>query len=126
VTEFASNCPEACPPEKAQDARGDVFRFVRNSPPTHADMRSWEDEGRKPGLGDSCQRCALSILIRAEDILEARKAVPLFRRWMVAKAVLGPEHGKLCQTGGHRWHHSLWVRKTHGDSLHELFSEVAS
>lgn len=122
MREFASNCPEDCPPDRAWDVNAEVFRFVRNSPPTHADMRSWEDEGRKPSVGDPCQRCALSVLTRAEDIPEARRAVPLFRKWRVARAVLQPEHGKLCQTGGNRWHYSLWVRAAHGDSLHQLFS----
>lgn len=121
MSEFASNCPDACPPDRACDVSGDVFRFVRNNPSTHSDMRSWEDEKRNPGVGDSCQRCALSVLTRAEDVPEARRAVPLFRRWKVAHTVLQPRHGKICQTGNHLWHYSLWVRATYGDSFHELF-----
>jgi hypothetical protein len=126
MTEFATTCPEECPPAQAQDVDGEIFRFVRNSPPAHSDMRSWEDEGRKPGTGGSCQRCALSVLTRLSDVPEARKAIPLFRRWLVARAVLKPEHGKSCQTGGHRWHYSLWIRAKHGPSLHERFSVVPS
>jgi hypothetical protein len=125
MTEFAANCPDKCPLPQVKGVNGDIYRFVRNDPPAHADMRSWADEGRNPGLGDPCGRCALSVLARAEDVSKARKAIPFFRKLLAAKATLMPEHGKCCQSGSHAWHSSLWVRTTHGQTIHQEFSVVA-
>ena len=124
MSELAANCPENCPPVTAVDVSGDVYRFVRNDPPVYDDMKSWEDEGRNPGQGDPCGRCALSVLTRADEISLALKAIPFFRRLKVAKAALNPEHGKVCQAGKHPWHYNIWVRAVHGATIHQLFSVV--
>lgn len=126
MSEFAKNCPETCPPPEAVDVNGDVYRFVRSDPPAHTDMRSWQDEGRNPGQGDPCGRCGLSVLTRLEDVAVARKAIPGFRKRLVAKATLRPEHGRICETGNHRWHYDLWVRTAHGPTIHEAFFVVAA
>lgn len=122
MSEFANNCPDHCPPTSASDVSGDVYRFVRNDPVAASDMRSWEDDDIKPGCGDKCQRCALSVLRKVEDVRSARQAIPLFRKWKVARALLNESHGKLAQTGSHRWHYSLWVRTAHRYSIHQLFA----
>ena len=126
MSEFPVNCPERCPSPEVSDVNGDIYRFVRHNPPAHVDMRSWADEGRNPGHGDPCGRCALSVLTRAEDIATARRAIPFFRKLQVAKATLRPEHGKSCQSGNNAWHYSLWVRATHGATIHQEFSMVAA
>lgn len=126
MSEFAANCPESCPPPEARDVEGEVYRFVRNDPPAAADMRSWEDDGRNPGQGDPCSRCGLSVLTRAEDIPIARKAIPFFRKLFAAKATLKPEHGRICKTGNHRWHHDLWVKAVHGATIHQEFRLVTT
>jgi hypothetical protein len=87
-------------------------------------MRTYADED-KPA-DDACQRCALSVLVRPEDVPVARKAMPWFKRRKVAMAHLMPEHGMVCQTGAHRWHFSLWVRVGHGSTIHERFEVVAA
>ena len=118
-------CPEECPPSDAGVAAGKIFRFVRSAPPCRDDMRSWADEGRCPGQGSPCQRCALSVLVDEADIAKARKALPLFRKWKVAVAELAPHQVKLMQTGNNEWHHSLWVEASHEDTVHEKFQVVA-
>lgn len=117
-------CPEGCPPNEADAALGRIFRFVKNSTPCRDDMRSWAEQGRSPGHGSECQRCALSVLVDAHDIEKARKAVPLFRRWKVAVAVFAPGQGRIKQTGNNEWHHSLWVAEVIESTVHEQFQVV--
>ena len=125
MSDFATNCPEgSCPPELATDVEGEVYRFVRGDPPIPEDMRTYADENK--AAEDLCQRCALSVLVRPEDIPIARKAMPWFKRRRVAVATLRAEHGKICRTGAHRWHHSLWVRAAHAPTIHESFQVVPS
>lgn len=124
MSEFAANCPEKCPPPDADGVHGEIYRFVRHNPPTHADMRSYADEGRYPDHRDVCGRCALSVLARAGDISSARKAIPFFRKLQIAKATLRPEHGKSCQSGNHAWHYSLWVKAMYIATIHQEFSVV--
>lgn len=117
-------CPEGCPPADAGAALGKIFRFVQGSPPSHDDMLSWAKQGRRPGEGTECQRCALSVLVDENDIAKARKAVPLFRRRKVAVAEFVPGQGVIRQTGNNEWHHSLWVAEAMEATLHELFQVV--
>lgn len=86
-------------------------------------MRSYADEGK--GADDACLACGLSVLTRAEDVLLARKAMPWFKKRFVTRASLGAEHGKIKQTGAHRFHYSLWVRARHASRLHSLFEVEA-
>ncbi len=120
----SSFCPEGCPPDDAGAALGKIFRFVQGSPPCRDDMRSWAEQGRSPGHGSECQRCALSVLVNEGDVAKARKAVPLFRKWKVAVADFVPGHGKIKQTGNNEWHHSLWVEETIETTIHEKFHVV--
>lgn len=117
-------CPEGCPPDDAGAAVGRIYRFVQSSPPTRDDMRSWAEEGRNPGQGSECQRCALSVLVDDVDIAKARRAIPLFRKWRVAVAEFMPGQGKLKQTGNNEWHHSLWVVDTIEATVHEQFQVI--
>jgi len=118
---YAPNYPVDCPPEDAAPAAGLVLRFIRSIPPAVEHMRSWEDEGRSPGVGHPCQRCALSVLRSRQDVALARKTIPLFRKWHVAEASLHAAHGVIKQTGGNAWHHSLWVTHAHRATLHTSF-----
>ena len=123
---FATNCPELCPPSDASPAVGIIFRFVRTSPVSPGDMRSWEDEGRSPGVGDPCMRCALSVLVDWNDVQQARATIPVFRKRKVASATLSGVHGRVKQTGNNAWHHSLWVERECASSIHCLFGVVES
>jgi hypothetical protein len=87
-------------------------------------MRSWAEQGRSPGQGSACQRCALSVLVDEDDVIRARKAVPLFRKWKVAVAEFAPGQGRLKQTGNSEWHHSLWVAGAIESTIHEQFQVV--
>ena len=120
----SSFCPEECPPDDAGAAIGRIFRFVQGSPPSRDDMRSWAEQGRSPGQGSACQRCALSVLVDENDVAKARKAVPLFRRWKVAVAEFVAGQGKLKQTGNNEWHHSLWVADGVEMTVHEQFQVI--
>lgn len=120
----SSFCPEGCPPDDASAALGRIFRFVQRSPPSRDDMRSWAEEGRSPGQGSECQRCALSVLIDEDAVVKARKAVPLFRKWKVAVAEFVPGQGRIRQTGNNEWHHSLWVADAIEATVHEQFQVV--
>lgn len=117
-------CPEGCPPDDAGAAFGRIFRFVQGSQPCRDDMRSWAEQGRSPGQGSECQRCALSVLVHEDDVAKARKAVPLFRKWKVAVAEFVAGQGKIKQTGNNEWHHSLWVAQTIETTIHEQFQVV--
>ena len=122
---FAANCPEAdCPPADAEAVRGDVIRFVRSNPPTAADMRTYADDGRQGD--DGCRACALSVLRRVEDVPLARKAMPWFKKRLVAKATLSPAHGRILQTGPNKWHFSFWVEAGHAGTIHQSFTVVAA
>jgi hypothetical protein len=122
VTAFASNCPDGCPPQEAGEVAGTVIRFVRNDPPTPTDMQTYADSG-KPA-DDACLACALSVLRRLDDVPTARKAMPWFKKRLVARAELTPAHGRLLQTGAHAWHFSLWVASTQASTIHQQFSVV--
>ena len=93
----SEHCPEACPPADAGVAIGKIIRFVKNAPPNREDMKTWEEQGRKPG-GDACQRCALSVLVDESDIAKARAVVPFFRKLKVAVAEFRSGQAKLKQT----------------------------
>jgi len=120
---FAGNCPENCPPDDAEQVNGDVIRFVRHNPPTAEDMKTYADEGKSGD--DPCNLCALSVLRRLEDVAVARRAMPWFKKRLVAKATLSASYGVIKQTGPHMHHYSFWVEATHGPSIHEQFAVVA-
>ncbi|MRG97537.1 hypothetical protein [Polyangium spumosum] len=119
---FAENCPKSCPPDDVEEVTGEVFRFVRNDPPTSEDMKTYADEG-KPG-SDACGACALSVLRSLEDVELARKAMPWFKRRLVARALLLGAHGVIKQTGPHKHHYSYWVEATYAASIHEQFTVI--
>lgn len=118
-------CPEGCPPDDAGAAIGRIFRFVRGAQPCREDMQSWAEQGRSPGQGSECMRCALSVLVDEDDVAKARKAIPLFRRLKVAVAEFVPGQGKIKQTGNNEWHHSLWVADMIESTVHECFQVVS-
>jgi hypothetical protein len=120
---FAANCPEEnCPPSDAEEVTGDVIRFVKNGPPTAADMKTYADDGK--GGADACMACALSVLRRLEDVPAARKAMPWFKKRLVAKATLAAKHGRVKQSGAYKFHFSFWVEAAHIGTIHEQFAVV--
>jgi hypothetical protein len=119
---FASNCPNDCPPADALDANGEVIRFVRNDPPTADDLKTYADEGK--ASDDACRACALSVLVRMEDVPIARKAMPWFKKRLVARANLTAVHGRIKQSGPHLFHYSFWVDAAHIGTLHGQFAVV--
>jgi len=121
--EWPPHFPRGCPAEGAAGTGGDVYRFVRNDPPTPDDMRSWLELGL--GKDRDCQRAALSCSITREHLEEVRRAVPLRRTDRIARATLRAEHGKLAQTGSAAAHYSLWLRRRFHAEAHRLFEVVA-
>lgn len=126
MMQFSERCPEDCPPEGAAPTAGAVYRFVKSNPAAPNDFRSWADMNRKPGQGNECSRCAISVLITLDDVKAARRAIPAFRTKLIAVAEMSPEQGRLAQTGNNEWHHALWVERSLVDSLHVHFKVVAS
>jgi hypothetical protein len=108
---FPTHFPNGCPPSSAEDARGEVYRFVRNDPPRAGDFIS-HFVGNKPhDAGKKCQACGLSVLRSEQDVKEARRLSPWFKKRKVAKARLSPDWGKLDKTESRNVpnHHTWWV-----------------
>lgn len=90
---FPAHFPGGCPPTSAEDAHGEVFRFVRNEPPVAEDFVSVFIGGTLRDLDSKCQGCGLSVLRTEQDVKEARRLSPWFKKRKVAKARLSPEWG---------------------------------
>jgi hypothetical protein len=85
-------------------------------------MRTYADDGK---IGDDpCMACALSVLRRLEDVPVARKAMPWFKKRLVAKATLAAKHGCVKQSGAHKFHFSFWVEATSSGTIHQQFAVV--
>jgi len=108
---FPNHFPDDCPSDSVQDANGIVFRFVRNEPPNASDFASIVVEGKPYDPEKECQACGLSVLRTEEDVAEARKLCPWFKKRKVAKARLSADWGKLAATESLNIpnHHTWWV-----------------
>jgi len=121
---FPAHFPQACPPDSAEDARGEVYRFVHNEPPVAEDFVSFFDEGRSYKPDKKCQACGLSVLTTERDVKEARRLSPWFKKRMVAKARLSPDWGKTARTESKNIpnHHTWWVSV--GKQPHTIFDVI--
>ena len=108
---FPAHFPNACPPTSAEDVRGEIYRFVRNDPPVAADFVSFYIEGKSYAPDNKCQACGLSVLRTEEDVKEACRVSPWFKKRKVAKARVSPEWGKIARTAGNNIpnHCTWWV-----------------
>lgn len=111
-THFPATC---CPPDDAQERAGAFFRLGNG---TDEDFRSYLELER--GNGNKCRRASLSVMDDEQLAIDTINiATGLYDR--VFRIDLQPEHGRIKQTGKHKWHFSLWLRRPHHARCPELF-----
>ncbi len=103
---FPEDWPSGCPAADTPDADGEVFRIVKDDPPSAADMRSHHETGRLP-KADPCLRCGLSVFRRVEDAVNQQSLLPRLGK-KIAKATLVAPHGKAILTPGQQPTHTTW------------------
>jgi len=106
---YREELPEDCPPAAAEEiaAARDVFRLVRNSPPTLEDFRSQRAE--KPDATfqvTECQARGLSVFAERRDSEKALK-LPTLRGRLICRLRLETGAGRIQQTGRPS-HHTWW------------------
>ncbi len=101
--------PEGCPPNVAEEisAPREVFRMVRNSPPTEDDFRSQRAE--KPLAifqVSECQARGLSVFFERRDTEQALK-LPRLRGRLICRLRLEAGAGRI-QPTFQPSHHTWW------------------
>ena len=101
--------PEGCPPAAADEiaAPREVFRLVRNNPPTVDDFKSQRAE--KPAAVfqlSECQARGLSVFAERRDSERALK-LPTLRGRLICRLRLDAGAGRIQQTGRPS-HHTWW------------------
>ena len=110
--EFASFCPESCPPKEAKPISGELFRFAKQLPIGSNDFLTYYEikgiDAFEPT--ELCRACGLSVYLAEEDIRAAMKASPYLRNRKVIKARVGKDWGVVQPTGSKSTgHHTWWV-----------------
>ncbi len=103
---FPDGWPQDCPPADALDAAGEVFRIVKNEPPTYEDFRTHFESGRLP-KAPPCLRCGLSVFREIRDAIHQRQLLPKLGG-LIAKAELAASHGKAKLTKARQPSHTTW------------------
>jgi hypothetical protein len=106
---FREPLPEGCPPEEAEEIAlpREVFRLVRNNPPTLDDFRSQRAE--KPNAVfqvTECQARGISVFADRRDSERALK-LPVLRGRLICRVRLEAGAGRIQQTGRPS-HHTWW------------------
>ena len=102
--------PEGCPPDAAEEisAPREVFRLVRNTPPTADDFKSQRAE--KPNAVfhvSECHARGLSVFADRRDAVEKALKLPRFRGCLICRVMLQAEAGRIQQTFQPS-HHTWW------------------
>jgi len=103
---FPAGWPSDCPPCDALDAKGEVFRLVKNDPPAAEDLRTHNESGKRP-KAPPCLRCGLSVFREMKDAAHQRLLMPRLGSH-IARSVLLPIHGKTKLTHGMQPTHTTW------------------
>ncbi len=101
--------PEGCPPDAAEEiaASREVFRLVRNSPPTLEDFRSQRAENPDAIFQVAeCQARGRSVFAERRDSERALK-LPTLRGRLIYRLRLDAGAGRIQQTGRPS-HHTWW------------------
>ncbi len=101
--------PEGCPPDAADEiaAAREVFRLVRNNPPTPDDFQSQRAEKPEAVFHISeCQARGLSVFAQRRDSERALK-LPTLRGRLICRLRLEAGAGRIQQTG-RPTHHTWW------------------
>ena len=103
--------PDGCPPAEASEisASRDVYRLVRNWPPTDKDFRSQRAEkpDRQFGGVTECRARGLSVHADPDASRNAAK-LPTMRGRQVCRVRLDRGAGHIQQTGRNPSHHTWW------------------
>jgi hypothetical protein len=102
--------PEGCPPDAAEEiaAPREVFRLVRNTPPTMDDFRSQRAEKPRAIFQVSeCQARGLSVFADRQDAEAKVLKLPRFRGCFVCRVTLQAGAGRIQQTFQPS-HHTWW------------------
>ena len=103
--------PEGCPPEEAEEIVEpvEVFRLVRQNPPTLAEFRSQRAEKPDKVFKDvpECQARGLSVFTNRRDAAEKALRLPRFRGFFICRVALQPGAGRIQQTFQPS-HHTWW------------------
>ena len=105
---YRETLPEDCPPDETEEisAVRDVFRLVRNTPPTEDDFRSQRAEKPQAIFHVSeCQACGLSVFADRADCERARK-LPTLRGRFIYRIQLATGAERIQETG--RPSHLTW------------------
>ena len=116
--------PEGCPPDTAQPADGQFWRFVRNDPPTGADFLPAVIAQPKRRFGDGalCMASGLSVIGDLDDVHRARSLVPPLRRLLAALGDIAG-HGVMESTPTANCgesHHTWWLPED--EVVHDKFA----
>lgn len=117
---YREEMPEGCPPPGAEQVNSDrdVFRLVRQSPPSQDDFRSQRAENPQRIFSSmtECQARGLSVFADRGDCEKARK-LPALRGRLICRVRLVTGAGKLLKTSG-RSHHTWWPLAEYDILLH--------
>jgi hypothetical protein len=106
---YRDSLPDGCPPIEAEqiEITRDVFRLVRQTPPTIGDFQSQRTEKPHNTFRVSeCQACGLSVFANRQDCIKAKKLTALRNR-LSCRIQLAAGAGCIQQTG-HPSHHTWW------------------
>lgn len=96
---WPNHFPEKCPPTKAENVSGVIYRFTNRANPKYKDFLSYyelkpgEDWGR-----NACQARGLSVYTSEEDCRTAAAAVPALKKKKLCAAELPTETSVIAPT----------------------------
>ncbi len=111
---WSHHCPEDCPFEDAIEPSFEVYRLVKNNPPSSKDFLSRREMRPQEKFEKSelyCQACGTSVYRDIKDI-ELKKSLHRgFRRTKIAVGMLTPDLGLIKNTKCEEIedsHHTFW------------------
>ncbi|KHD08392.1 hypothetical protein PN36_02060 [Candidatus Thiomargarita nelsonii] len=112
---WPSHFPPKCPPEKAANLDGQIYRLISGNFPKKKDFQSYclQYPNRNWG-GKTCQACGLSVHTSLEDCLEnynrLKRRIPSLRK-KIAVARGNNAMGKILNTPSKEdsSHHTWWL-----------------
>ncbi len=112
--ERSEKFPPNCPPQKAKEASGEVYRLVDGNPPAAKDFLSWYElkpEKKYNSQVKECQAHGLSVSTQKSNIFSLRNRYPWLRKKNVALGKLTPDLGVMLHTPSNddKLHHTWWV-----------------
>ena len=98
---FPAHFPDCCPPARAGDASGVVYRITEHNPPEASDFLTYHEEGkdlRDPNPTAVCRSHGISVYRNVEDARHRKSLLPGVTLY-IAAGTLTAEHGRMMPTG---------------------------